>query len=94
MCNRRYSLSKNIFYEELVNELHAWIENHPNVIHSTNVKDPLFVKINGTLFFFFLNLFQISRRELHNDMILTSSEGGFSSAITVHENKFNRRYVT
>ena len=23
----------NIFSEKLVNELHAWIENHPNVIH-------------------------------------------------------------
>ena len=25
---------ENIFSEELVNELHAWIENSPHVIHS------------------------------------------------------------
>ena len=40
---------ENIFSEKLINELHAWIENQPHVIHSPNVNDSLFVKINGTL---------------------------------------------
>ena len=40
---------ENIFSEKLIDELHAWIENHPHVIHSTNVKDSVFVKINGTI---------------------------------------------
>ena len=39
----------NIFSEKLVYELHAWIENHPYAIHSPNVSDSLFTKINGTL---------------------------------------------
>ena len=37
----------NIFSEKLVDELNSWIENH--VIHSSNLKDSLFVKINDTL---------------------------------------------
>ena len=40
---------EKIFSEKLVNELHDWIENHPNIVHSHNVSDSLFVKINGTL---------------------------------------------
>ena len=40
---------ENIFSEKLVNQLYAWIENHPHVIHSPNVKDSFFFKINGTL---------------------------------------------
>ena len=39
----------SIFSENLVNELHAWIEIHPHVIHFPNLKDLLFVKINGNL---------------------------------------------
>ena len=38
----------SILSEKLVYELHAWIENHPHVIHSPNSSDSLFVKINGT----------------------------------------------
>ena len=40
---------ESIFSEKLINQLNAWIENHPHVIHSPNVKDSGFVKINGTL---------------------------------------------
>ena len=45
----------------------------------------MFVKINGTLVKK-KNLIQISVRELHNDMIFPSSEGGFSGARTVYGN--------
>ena len=40
---------EKIFYEILVNELHAWIENQPHVINYPNVKYALFVKINGII---------------------------------------------
>ena len=40
---------ENIVSEKLVNELHAWIENHPHLIHPPNVSYSLFIKINGTL---------------------------------------------
>ena len=40
---------ENIFTEKLVNKLHAWIENHPDVRHPLNVKDSFLSKINGTL---------------------------------------------
>ena len=46
------------------------------------------VKINGTMVKKQKHLLQISVRELHNDMILPSSEGGLSGAITVHGNIF------
>ena len=45
----------------------------------------MFVKINGALVKK-NNLIQISVRELHNDMIFPSSEGGFSGARTVDGN--------
>ena len=51
---------ENIFSKKLINELHAWTENHPHVTHSTNVKDSLFVKINGTLLNKQKHLLQIS----------------------------------
>ena len=74
---------KKIFFEKLINELNAWIENHPHVIHSPNVKDSVFIKINGTLVNKQKNLLQIPVREINNDMIFPSSEGGFSGARTV-----------
>ena len=46
----------------------------------------MFVKINGTLLKKQKNLLQISVRELHNDMIFPSSEGGFSGAIPADGN--------
>ena len=51
-----------------------------------NVKDSLFVKINGTIVKNQKHILQISVRELHNDMILPSSLGGSSSARTIDEN--------
>ena len=68
---------ENIFSEKLVNELHSWIENHPRVINSPNVKNSLFVKIKGTIVKKQKHILQISVREIHNNMILTVSEGGF-----------------
>ena len=47
------------------------------------VKDSVFVKINVTLVKRQKNLLQISVRELYNDMILPSSQEGFSGASTV-----------
>ena len=40
---------ENIFSKKLINELHAWIENHPHVINDPNVKEIVFVKTDGTL---------------------------------------------
>ena len=68
---------KNIFSRKLVNELHVWVENHPLVIHSPNLKYSLFSKTNGTLFNKHNHLLQISVRHLHNHMISPISEEGF-----------------
>ena len=72
--------------EKLINELHAWIENHPHVIHYPNVKDSAFVKINGTMVRKQNHLPQISVREIQNGMILPSYEGSFSGAIAIDGN--------
>ena len=40
---------KNIFSEKLINDLHAWIENHSRVLHCPVVKYSLFVKTNGNM---------------------------------------------
>ena len=64
---------EDIYFEQLINELHAWIENHPHVIHSPKVKYSVFIKINDTLVNKQKNLLQISVREIHNDMIFPSS---------------------
>ena len=71
---------ENLFSEKLVNKLHAWIENHPHVIHNKNANDSFFVKINGILVKRQKDLPQISVRELHNDMILPIYEGVFFCA--------------
>ena len=70
---------------KLINKLHAWIENHPHAIHPPNVKDSVFLKINGFMVKKQKHLLQMPVRELHNDMILPSSEGGFYGAITLME---------
>ena len=68
-CNKYNNFPKkhyeNIFSERLINELHAWIENHPNVIHSPNLKDSVFVKINGTLVKKKNHIIQILVREIY-----------------------------
>ena len=51
--------------------------NHPHIIHSPNVKDSVFVKINGNIVKKQKHILQISVQELHNDMILPISEGLF-----------------
>ena len=48
----------------------------------------MFVKINVNLVKKQKHIYQISVRELHNDMILPSSEGGFSGTRTVDGNIF------
>ena len=57
-------------YQKPVNELHDWIENHPQVIHYPNVSDSLFFKINDNLVKKQKHILQISVWELQNDMIL------------------------
>ena len=60
-----------------------WIENHPHLIHYSNVKESFFVKINGTLVKKQKHLIKISVRELHDDMMLPISEGDYFGTITV-----------
>ena len=67
----------NIFSEKTMNELHAWIKNHPNIIYPPNIKDWLFVKINVTIVNKQNHLLQISVQDLHNDMILPLHQGVF-----------------
>ena len=74
----------NIFSGKLVNTLHAWIENHPRVIHSPNEKYSLFVKFNGTLVKKHNHLLKISVQELYSYMILPIPEGGIFCARTVY----------
>ena len=52
-----------VLIARFINKIHAWIKNHPLVIHYPNVKDLVFVKIIGTLLKK-NNLLQISVREL------------------------------
>ena len=40
---------EHTYSEKLLNKSHSWIEHHPNLIDPPNVKDSLFVKINGTI---------------------------------------------
>ena len=58
--------------------------NHPHIIHSPNVKDSVFVKINGNIVKKQKHILQISVQELHNDMILPISEGRFFGTATVY----------
>ena len=68
---------EGLFSEKAVNELHAWVENHPHVIHSPNVKDSFFVKINDTIVKKQKYILQILVQNLHNDVILPISDGSF-----------------
>ena len=77
-----------MFSGKVIHELHAWIKNHPHIIHFPNAKDSYFVKINSTMVKKQKHLLQISVRELHNDMILPSSEGGLFGARTLDGNIF------
>ena len=53
------------------------------MLHSPYVKQLFFVKINGNLVKKQKHILQISVQELHNDMILTISQGGHFGARTV-----------
>ena len=76
----------SIFYEKLVNELHAWIESLPHVIDSFNFLYPSFVKINANIVNKQKHLLQISVRDLHNNMILQIFQRRSFCSRTVNEN--------
>ena len=63
-------------------------------MHYTDVKYSVFVKSNGTLIKKQKYILQIMVKQLNNDMILPSSEGGVSGARTIDGNILYRRYVT
>ena len=68
------------------------------MLHSPYVKQLFFVKINGNLVKKQKHLLQISVRELYNDMMLSSSEGGFSGARIITgniciENTSHKKYI-
>ena len=65
------------------NELHSWVKNYPRVIHTSNVKHWSFFKVNGTRVMKQKYILQITVPELHNDMMLPISEGGFFGVRTV-----------
>ena len=66
--------------ENIFNALNNWIEKQPHLIQPPNVTDSIFVKVNGTIVKKQKRLIQISVRELHNDLILPASQGGFYGA--------------
>ena len=78
----------NIFSEKTVNELYDWIDKYPHVIQSLNVSDSSFVKINVTIIKKQKNLLQISVRDLQNDLILPTYQGGFFGALNVYGKLF------
>ena len=82
----------NIFSGKIVYELCTWIENNPNVIHSTNVSDSLFFKVNGTILNNHNYLLQISVQELQNYMILPIPPGFWYTKFSWKI--MHRRYVT
>ena len=83
---------ENIYSEKLINELHAWIEHHS---HNTfpQYKRLSVCQNNVILVKKQKHLLQISVRQLQNDMILPSSERGFSGARKKWKYLY-RRYVT
>ena len=75
------------------------LKKHPHARHPFNIKESVFVKVHGSLVNKEKHLLKISVKELQNDMILPSSEGGFSGARTVNRNTFIgdmslRKYIT
>ena len=70
--NRHY---ENIISEKLFNELHDWIDKHHHLIQYPNVSFLLSFKINGNLVNKQKQIIKISVWELHNDMILTITQG-------------------
>ena len=57
--------------------------NYPRVIHSHNVKDSLFVKINGTIVNKQKHILKISVQELHNGTILPIYQGFFVQELSM-----------
>ena len=66
-----------IFTEKLVNELHAWVENYPHVIHPPNVKYSFLLKVNCTILKKQKHIPKMTVREINNDMILPISDSVF-----------------
>ena len=72
---KRYNNNNKL--ENIINELHDWIEKHPCVIPSPNVSESIFVKVNVNILKKQNHLPQILVHELHNDLILPISQGAF-----------------
>ena len=64
----------------IVNELHDWIEKLSRVIKYLNISDSIPVKVNGTILKQHNQMLQISVHDLHNDLRLPVSKGGFYGA--------------
>ena len=69
-----------LFYQNIGNELHYCIKKHPHVIPYPNVSDLIHIKVNGNMLNKKKDLLQFSVHELHNDLLLPVSKGGFSGA--------------
>ena len=84
---------KEILYilpsENLVNELHDWIEKQPHVIKYPNEPYSKIFKFNDTLLKKHKHLLQISVHDMHNDLILPVSKGVFHGA----RNEYGRVYI-
>ena len=71
---------KILFYKNIVNELHYCIYKHPHVSPYPNVSELIRIKVNGNMLNKKKDLIQFSVHELHNDLILPVSKGGFYGA--------------
>ena len=64
-----------------VKELHGWLKDHSNVVTSPNANDTVWVRMDdGEKVRETKLLLLCSVRELHNDLIESPEEGGFSGA--------------
>ena len=64
--------------EQIKKSLYNWIMHHPQVLQSPIINDCLKVKIDGhtELQLFTKHLFQVSVRELHNNLVSDVDNGG------------------
>ena len=70
----------NHFSENIVNDLHDWIDKQPCVIPYPNRSDSTCVKANGDILKKHNHLLKISVCEMHNGIILPVYQGGFYAA--------------
>ena len=69
-----------LFYQNIGNELHYCIYKHPHVSPYPNVSELIRIKVNGNMLNKRKELIQFLAHELHNDLLLPVSKGGFSGA--------------